>query len=72
MTTVPNRLRELREAAGLSRAELAYRLGLSESTIARWEWQRTGIPDSRKSTIARLLGTTVDELMAGWPESDDG
>lgn len=65
---VPNRLRELRERAGLSRAELAEQVGVAEGTIVRWELRTYGIPDHRKAVLARVLDTTVDELMAGWPE----
>jgi transcriptional regulator with XRE-family HTH domain len=67
----PNRLRELRQAAGLSRAELAVKLGMSEGAVIRWELRMAGIPDKRKPTVARILGTTVEELMAGWPEADE-
>jgi transcriptional regulator with XRE-family HTH domain len=64
----PNRLTELRERAGLSRAELAVKVGVTEGTIVRWELRYTGIDDRRKVELARILDTTVDELMAGWPD----
>jgi transcriptional regulator with XRE-family HTH domain len=64
----PNRLRELRELADMSRAELAAALGVGEPTVARWELRRNTIPPQRLPALARLLDTTVDELMAGWPE----
>lgn len=67
----PNHLRELREAAGLSRTELAFRLGVGEATVVRWELRTAGIPDRRKVELARILNTSVDELMAGWPEQED-
>jgi transcriptional regulator with XRE-family HTH domain len=71
MTVAPNRLRELRELRGLTRTEVAFRLGVSEGAVVRWENQTMGIADRHKPKIARLLNTTVDELMAGWPEADD-
>jgi transcriptional regulator with XRE-family HTH domain len=71
MATAPeNRLRELREQAGLTRAEVAAALGVGEPTVARWELRRTHIPDQRKIHLAKLLDTTVDDLMAGWPEPE--
>jgi DNA-binding transcriptional regulator YiaG len=65
VAAVPNRLRELREAAGLSRFELAIRLQprTTERTIARWEALEASIPDSRKIQLARFFGVSVDQLM---------
>lgn len=71
ITIAPNRLRKLREERGMTRTELAYRLGVSEGAVLRWENHTMGIADRHKPKIARLLETTVDELMAGWPEADD-
>jgi transcriptional regulator with XRE-family HTH domain len=67
---VPNRLKKLRDGHGLSRFALAIRLDppVTERTILRWESRETAIPDERKLELARILETTVDELMAGWPE----
>ena len=55
----------------MTRTELAVALGVSEGTVVRWELGTVGIPDHRKAIIARLLDTTVDELMAGWPEVNE-
>jgi DNA-binding XRE family transcriptional regulator len=70
---VPNRLRELREGRGLSRFALALKLDppVTERTIVRWETRETAIPDERKIELARLLETTVDDLMAGWRHTRD-
>jgi transcriptional regulator with XRE-family HTH domain len=65
---VPNRLRELREARGMTRAELAERVGVAEGTIVRWELRTYGIPDHRKAVLARVLDTDVATVMADWPE----
>jgi transcriptional regulator with XRE-family HTH domain len=45
-------IREARRGAGLSRAELARRLGTSRSALARWE---AGAVSPRLSTLERLL-----------------
>jgi hypothetical protein len=55
----------------MARAELAAAVGVSEGTIVRWELRTYGMPDRHKPAIARVLETTVDELMAGWPEIED-
>jgi transcriptional regulator with XRE-family HTH domain len=62
---VPNRLRELREERNLTRREVALRLGVTESTIVRWESRERRIPDERKLELAELLGVTPSQLM-GW------
>ena len=62
---VPNRLREHREARGLTRRQLANRLDVTESTIERWETSKSRIPDERKLELAKLLDVTPSELM-GW------
>jgi transcriptional regulator with XRE-family HTH domain len=58
---VPNRLRQLREARGLSRFELGLMLDprTTERTIARWEARESAIPDERKIELARLFEVTV-------------
>jgi transcriptional regulator with XRE-family HTH domain len=70
---VPNRLRELREERGLSRFRLALELDppVTERTISRWETRESAIPDDRKIELARVLEVTVEELMAGWPETEE-
>jgi transcriptional regulator with XRE-family HTH domain len=60
-----NRLRELREAASLSKIELALKLDVSEDTIGRLEDPRTVIPSKYIPALAQLLETTADHLM-GW------
>ncbi len=62
---VPNRLREHRERLGLTRRELSVRLGVTESTIERWETSKTGIPDERKLELAKVLDEKPSQLM-GW------
>ena len=60
---VSRRLRELREAAGLSIRALAEKAGLHHMTIARTEWGR--LP--RMETVIRLaeaLGVTVQALLS--------
>lgn len=57
------RLRRLREAAGLSQRELAERIGLHHSNIGYWE--RSGnLPRSDVlAPMAKILGVGVDEIL---------
>ena len=64
VATFAERLRSLRQGAGISQETLAARAHLSQRTIARLE---AGGPPPRRSTIALIagaLGITVDELLA--------
>lgn len=59
-------MRELREARGWSQARLARELGLPERTVGRWE--RGDLAEARAGRVldlARLLGTTVEDLLGG-------
>ena len=60
---VSRRLRDLREAAGLSIRALAKRAGLNHMTVAKTEWGR--LP--RMETVMRLaeaLGVSVQEMVS--------
>lgn len=61
--TATSRLRELREAAGLSIRELARRIGEDHSNVRYWE--TTGKPPRSDVLllIAEALGVTVEELL---------
>ncbi len=60
--TRPNRLRELRKAAGWSVEQLADRAAVSKSDLYRWELGHT-IPDWLAEDFARLFGVTVTYLL---------
>lgn len=64
-----NRLRELREAARLTRTQLAERVGVHPSTVGRWEDETMAFPDERKQHVAEVLGVSVAYLM-GWDAPD--
>lgn len=68
MTTTPNRLKELRLAAGLSRPALGRELNVDPMSLFRWENGGRGIKDERKLQLAAYFGVSVCYLM-GWPES---
>jgi HTH-type transcriptional regulator, cell division transcriptional repressor len=58
-------LRALREAAGLSRAELARKAGVPISTLRNWEASRgfPGLPACLR--LAEALGVSVERLAEG-------
>ena len=50
-------LREMREAAGLTQAALADRLGVKQSTVYRWEHGQRGISEQIARHVRILLDT---------------
>ncbi|MGN0793747.1 MAG: helix-turn-helix domain-containing protein [Aristaeellaceae bacterium] len=58
-------IRELREKKGLTQAELAERLYVSDKTVSKWE-NAKGYPDiSLLEPIANVFGVSVAELLSG-------
>lgn len=56
------RIKELREAAGLTQQELANEMGMVQTAISAWETEAT-IPRTRQlPVLARLLGCSIDDL----------
>lgn len=56
------KIRELREAAGLTQADVARHLGLDETTVAKWE---AGVSYPRAACLpklADLFSCTIDAL----------
>mgnify|MGYP006921334091 CR=1 FL=1 len=56
------RLRELREAAGLSQAEVAARLGKPQSSWSSWELGTTAPSIEKLDDVAMVLGCSVADL----------
>lgn len=64
--TFGEKLKEARKGAGYSQEELANKLGVSRSAIAKWETDK-GMPDiTNIKAIAQLLNVSIDYLL------DDG
>ena len=56
------KIQVLRENAGLTRLEVASRLGLDKSTVSHWELG-TAIPRADKlPLLADMFGCSIDEL----------
>jgi len=61
----PNRLKELAEAKGVSRRELAAAIDVTEDRVRQLEKPETVIPSQHAPTLARLVGAEPAYLM-GW------
>lgn len=60
---VGERVRARREAAGLSQGDLARQVFVARQTVSNWETGKT-LPDVQSlMLLARLFGTSVDELL---------
>lgn len=55
----------LRRAMDWKQAELAARLGVSQTHVTRWESDKVRPRDRMLEKIAEVFGITADELMAG-------
>ncbi len=62
---IGRRLAEARDAAGLSRRELADHLGVKESTIAKWESGERSPRGQRVSKLAGILGVSLSWILVG-------
>ena len=63
-SSITNRIREARKAAGLSQAALADAVGASRQTVLAVEAQRYAPSLELAFRIAKVLDTRVDELFA--------
>lgn len=59
------RVAELRKAQGITQIQMADALGVSQQTINSYEVGRRRIPVSALPLLARLLATSIDELLLG-------
>jgi transcriptional regulator with XRE-family HTH domain len=61
------RLTELRQAAGLTQAQLAERIGVHPSNIGFWELSGTPPRGEVLPKLAHVLGVSVDEFLGVTP-----
>ena len=60
-------IRHLREDRGMTQAELGEKIGVSSTTVSKWETAK-GLPDiTLLQPLAQALGISVIELMNGEP-----
>ena len=61
--TFGEKLKEARKESGLSQEQLAEKMSVSRSAIAKWETDK-GMPDvNNLKVIAQLLNVSVDDLL---------
>ena len=61
--TLGEKIREARRKCGLSQEQLAEKMSVSRSAVAKWETDK-GLPDvGNLKTLARLLNVSVDQLL---------
>lgn len=61
--TLGAKIKKLREAAGITQADLAQKLGIGQAAVSKWE-RGENRPDSIKlPVLVRLIGGSVDELL---------
>ena len=58
-----NRVRELREAAGISQAQLAKRLGTYQVVVSRWETGQCDPETYFLRLLRRELGASIDCIL---------
>ncbi|MEZ5853841.1 MAG: helix-turn-helix domain-containing protein [Hyphomicrobiaceae bacterium] len=61
---IGQRLRELREQAGLSQTELAKAVAVSRNAVSQWESDVTQPSTRHLAEVARVLNVSVDRIMA--------
>ena len=62
MGTVPTRLREIREAAGINQPQLAERLGVSQQTLSTYERGTRELPMDVLGTLCRIFRISPAEI----------
>jgi putative transcriptional regulator len=55
-------IRELREAAGLTQLEVAYRVGVTPATVSNWERGVFEPKVSQLRKLAQLFGVSMDDV----------
>jgi transcriptional regulator with XRE-family HTH domain len=60
-------LQKLRDAIGISQAELAKRAGVSLDSLRNWEQDRVLPRVDTAAKLAQALGVSVDELLKSSP-----
>lgn len=65
MNSVPFRIKQRREAIGMTQVSLAHAVGVAPMTISKWERDRMEPGASNLRALADVLGCTLDWLIAG-------
>ena len=68
-SVLAERLKGLRKKAGITQSELAYLIGVHETTIRRWESGKVTPRMDEIKKLAQALNVTDDELLNGKQET---
>ncbi|WP_226925941.1 helix-turn-helix transcriptional regulator [Meridianimarinicoccus sp. MJW13] len=71
-STFGDRLAGAREAAGMSRGQLARRLGVKETTVAKWEDDFSEPRANKLQMLSGILGVSLTWLLTAEGEGLDG
>lgn len=69
---VGKKLRDKRQKAGLTLAEIANKIGVSHQQIQKYEHAQSRISASALFQLSKILGVTSDYFFDGFQASDDG
>lgn len=69
LETMGERIQQLRKNAGFTQAELAKKIGISHTQMARYEIKNIYPPADALKALADVFGTTIDFLVMGDIES---
>ncbi len=62
-TEFAERVRSLREAAGLSQREVARQMGIAQPSYALWELYNVALKPEQLTKLARILEVRVEQLL---------
>lgn len=68
-SAIGQRITQARERTGISQAQLAERLGVTQPTVAYWERKAINIRSDVLARIAQALDVSTDELLGTKPSS---
>lgn len=68
--TLGKRIAAYRRELGMKQEEMAEKLGISAQAVSKWENDQTCPDISLLPALAKMLNTTVDELLSGKPEME--
>jgi transcriptional regulator with XRE-family HTH domain len=69
LQTMGERIQQLRKTTGLTQADLAKKIGISHTQMARYEIKNIYPPADVLKNLADVFGTTIDFLVMGDNES---
>lgn len=72
MRIVPNRLREIREMRHFTLQRAADELGISPSTLSRWETGKRQVSDQQKVALSDLYRVSVPYLFRWEGDGQNG